>query len=230
MDLNDVHGIFELLQDAGEKFPDAWRVFFSEWGESVEARREAFAALVGFVNSHFDRHTLSFRAQTPIQRQNFICAGFLSFLPAEHCYQSRVDRYLRDLVPVDEELVEGELPPFDSAALLGSIPAPSPKPTGDALLRAENVVEVRSDVPDPWGYEIIVNRCDDESWEFLAAVRHSPYQDSTALHLLDDDPDAAIRPEKWSYRLRYVELPAPGGSDCKPFGMWSDPIPVTPPI
>lgn len=35
MDIDDLQGVFELLWEAEEKFPDVWRVFFSEWGEPV---------------------------------------------------------------------------------------------------------------------------------------------------------------------------------------------------
>lgn len=226
--LDDVSGMFELVWAAEEEFPDAWRVFFAEFDESREARREAFATLLGYINSHFEKRAPGFARVIDEERQRLICLALLSTLPAgtlDHVWQ--VQRYFDDLVPVDEDLVPGNLPPFDSAAFLASIPPPSARPTGKALLRAGNRVEVFCDSNQR--FELVVNHRDDV-WDFVGATSQGSFIDVSASEPTEDDPAPPTPPEMWSYRLRHVEWPPPGSNEIKPFGMWSEPIPVTPPI
>lgn len=229
MDLDDLQGVFDLLWEAEEKFPDAWRVFFSEWGEPVEARREAFATLLGYVNSHYFKRAPGMPHGTPVQQQNLLCIALLSTLPLGTLDNPRVERYMRDLVPAMEEMEHGDLPPFDSAALLGSIPPPAPRPTGSARFRSPTEIDVRCKPKNGWGFEIVVNRGVTEQWDFLGATSQWIYIDTSAHEPDEDTPAPPTPPERWSYRLRYI-LPPKENSAYKPVGMWSDRIPVTPPI
>src|SRR5215203_5329240 len=104
LEFSDLIALMEIGCEARERFPDAYRTFLAEFEEPVETRREAFRALVGYVNSHLPRRSPGLPEQDIAQRQRYICLGLISFLPPEQMYDELPLRFWKDLIPVDESL------------------------------------------------------------------------------------------------------------------------------
>jgi len=200
-----------------------------EWDEPLEAQREAFTALVGYINSHLTARSPGLPFQPTEERQKYICLAMLCFGQHPDMSQGMLERYWKDLIPVDESLPDEPMPDLLSESLLSRLPPPAPQPAGVAILNQNGTVSVDVEKPKEWGFQILAGYGGVEEWEWIAMTMCFRYTDFSLTDPPEEGPPI-FPSEKWRYRIR-LALPPESHETCRirPFGLWSDPIGVSAP-